>query len=104
MDLKGAFNHVGRNYLLSTMEGIEADEGFMRWMESFMSDINVGLVIDGHQCKETAVETDVPQGSPISPILFAMYLSMVFKEVEKEVDGCVATSFTDDCWWLMEAD
>lgn len=37
-------------------------------------------------------------------MLFALYLSRVFKEVEQQVEGCVAMSFADDCGWLMVMD
>lgn len=51
-----------------------------------------------------AVETGVPQVSPVSPILFAIKLKRVFREVEKEVKECVAKSFVDACGWLVETD
>lgn len=37
------------------------------------------------------------------PILFAVYLSGIFKDVEKEVEGCIATSFADDSVSLVMA-
>lgn len=49
------------------------------------------------------MDTGVTQWSPVSPIVFTIYLSVVFKDVEKGVEGYMATSFTDDCWWLVEA-
>lgn len=43
------------------------------------------------------LDKDVLQVSPISPILFMIFLSGLFREVEKEVKRCVATLFVDDC-------
>lgn len=62
-----------------------------------MSDRSIWLVINGHQCTEAEVETGVPQGSQVSRIRFVIYLSGVFREVEKEVEGCTTTLFADDC-------
>lgn len=73
-------------------------------MESFKSDRSVGLIINGHRYEETVVKSGVPQESPVITILFAIYLSQVFQGGEKEVEGCIATSFVDDCGWLGVAD
>lgn len=50
------------------------------------------------------VETEVPQRSPVSPIVFVIYLSWIFKQVEEEVEGFIATLFADDYRWLVTAD
>lgn len=104
MDVKGAFNHVSPSYLLRTIEDMDADGDLMKWMGFLMSDRRVRLVIDGHQCEEPAVDAGVSQRSPKSLMLFIVYLSQVFKEVEKAVEGYMATSFVDKCEWLVEAD
>lgn len=62
-----------------------------------MSDRRVGLIIDRHQYGKTAVVTGVPQRSPVSPIIFVIYLSGVYKEVKKRVEGYRTTSFADNC-------
>lgn len=83
IDLKVSFDLVSRNCLITTMEGLRADGDPMRWTRLFMSDRSVNLVIDGHQRDETALDNSIPQGPLISPILFIINLSGVFKEVEK---------------------
>lgn len=65
MDVKSTFNHVSRNYLLRTMETMDADGDLILWIEAFMSNRSVSLVIEGHLFEETAVETGVLQGSPV---------------------------------------
>lgn len=62
-----------------------------------MSERKVSLVVESHQCEAVEVEMEVPQGSPVLPILFAVYLSGIFKEVAEEVQGCMTTSFADGC-------
>jgi hypothetical protein len=56
----------------------------------------IQLVVDGFQCAEKLVSTGVPQGSPASPILFAIYISGVFEAIEAAVPGVKALSFSDD--------
>lgn len=50
------------------------------------------------------METEALQGSLVSPILFPIYLTCVFREVERELEGYMTTSFADDCGWLVTAD
>lgn len=68
------------------MEKRDADSDMMRWTRYFMSNRSVNLVKDGYIYEGTADKTWVPQGSPVSPILFALCLSRVFREVEQEVE------------------
>lgn len=97
MGVKGEFDHVSRNCLLRTTEGMSADGDQMSLAESFMSDRNMSLIINGHLYIEARAETRVPQDLPVSRILFVFYLSRMFREVEKEVETCTATSFADNC-------
>lgn len=50
------------------------------------------------------VETRVPQGSQVSPTLFAIYPSRVFSEVEKEIEECMVTSFAYYYGWVVTGD
>lgn len=86
------------------MDDMAADGDLWRWTESFMSDKSESLVIDHYHCTDVEVETAVSQWSPVLSILFAIYLCRVFRKVEKEVEGYMSTSLTDDCRWLIAAD
>ena len=103
MDVKGAFDHVSKKRLQRRMQEIGIDSNLISWVGSFLSDRKLQLVIDGHCEAERQVCTGVPQGSPVSPILFTIYLRGVFQKVENEVDTCQSTSFADDCGFLVEA-
>lgn len=69
-----------------------------------MSDRKVGYVIDRHQCSEAVVETGVPLGSPVLPILFRISLVWVFREGRGEVEDNMIRSFAEDCEWLVVTD
>lgn len=99
MDVKSAFDHISWSCLLRTIERMEADGDLMGWMNFFMSDRGVSVVIDVHQYEVTAVNTSVSQGLPILSIHFAIYLSGVFTMVKKGVEGYVVTSFAEDDDW-----
>lgn len=63
--------------------GMNTDGDLIGWTESFMSDRRVRMVINGHQCEQTTVDTSVSQGLLVLPIIFSIYLSGVFQDVEK---------------------
>ena len=67
-----------------------------------MSERKVRLVTNGQEGGDHNINTGVPQGSPISPILFAIYLSGLFGYVEDKVPGIKALPFVDDVAWLAE--
>ena len=70
MDVKGAFDHVSKTRLVERMMELGIDGDVIRWTKSFLTDRKVQLVIDGHDNKERDIEMGIPQGSPVSPILF----------------------------------
>lgn len=59
-------------------------------------DWKVQLVIDGYDNKERAIETGIPQGSPVSPILFLIYINGVFEKVTESCPAITSLSFVDD--------
>ena len=44
----------------------------------------------------------LPQGSPISPALFAIYIAEIHAAVEGQVEDSRGISFVDDVTWLVE--
>ena len=73
--------------------GIPAD--LIRWTNSFLTNRQIQLVIDGYTCPSARLKTGVLQGSPVSLVLFIIYLSGIFKAIEAKV--LIKTlSFVDD--------
>jgi len=103
MDVKGAFPHVAKGNLMKRMEemGFEAD--LVRWVESFMEDRKVNMSMDGKEGDSMGVETGVPQGSPVSPVLFVIYLSGLFGQVKDKEEECGSEgiSFVNDVAWVV---
>jgi hypothetical protein len=79
MDVKGAFDHVSRTRLTKRLEELEADLQLIRWTDNFMKERKVSLIINGHETAMELTNSGIPQGSPVSPILFAIYMSGVFE-------------------------
>ena len=51
----------------------------LRWISSFLRDRTVKVRILGRTSREIAINYGVPQGSPISPLLFLLYMSKLPK-------------------------
>ena len=51
----------------------------LRWISSFLRDRTVKVRILGHTSREIAIYYGVPQGSPVSPLLFLLYMSKLPK-------------------------
>jgi hypothetical protein len=101
MDIKAAFNNVSKHLLLARLGELKVEKDLIRWVGSFMADRQVRLVLDGDLGDTHKVETGIPQGSPVAPILFVVYVSAIFQEVEEtcQVKGL---SFADDVAWWAE--
>jgi len=64
--------------------------------------LSSSLVFDGRTWEGRQVDTGIPQGSPVAPILFVTYPSGIFDEVEAAVPGILGLSFVDDISWWVE--
>ena len=60
------------------MRKMKLDQKTVRWVESFLSERRASLSFDKDSEKMSPIETGIPQRSPVSPILFLIYLSPLF--------------------------
>jgi len=104
MDVKSAFNNVNKVLLGKRMEALELEPDLIRWTHNFMTGRKVKLVLDGKAWDASPINTGIPQGSPVAPILFVTYLSGIFDEVERAVPGVQGLSFADDIGWWVKAE
>lgn len=79
LDVKCAFDHVSRNRLLQILQKQKLPTSLILWVSSFLSKRRIRLAFDGQLESFRDIETGIPQGSPISPILFLIYIRELFK-------------------------
>jgi len=101
LDVKGAFDHVNRKQLLTVLKELKLPSNLLSWVASFLTDRQVTLVIDGFECPTRDIAAGLPQGSPVSPILFIIYISRIFQELETRYPKLKALSFVDNITLLM---
>ena len=100
MDIKPAFPSVAKGRLVNLMKVRQMDRDRIRWTESFLLETTVEMIIEGNAMERHPVEAGVPQGSPVSPILFAIYTSGLTKWVEEYVSEAEGLSFVDNLGWV----
>lgn len=62
------------------------------------------LVIDGRTGQTYAIQAGLPQGSPVSPVLFTLSVSALFPWLEDKHSTLQAISFVDDIGLVVECD
>jgi ribonuclease HI len=78
MDVKGAFDGVLPGRLVRRLREQGWPECLVRWIQSFATGRTVRIRLDGSTGPVTDVVCGLPQGSPISPILFMLYIAPLF--------------------------
>jgi len=100
MDIKAAFPSVAKETLVNFMKVRQMDGDLVRWTGSFQSERTVEMIIKGNAVERHSVEAGVPQASPVSPILFAIYTSGLIKWVEEYVSEAKGLFFVDYLGWV----
>ena len=78
LDVKGAFDHVARNQLLAILCRLGLPKSLVEWVASFLEDRLLKLSFNSLTEEFKTISTGIPQGSPISPILFLIYIRDLF--------------------------
>ena len=102
IDIKGAFDNVFKERLLHTMRSMKLDQKTTQWVETFLSERIASLSFDKDSEKMSPIYTGIPQGSPVSPILFLFYVSPLFKMMRLKHPHVTCPSYIDDICLLVE--
>ncbi|KAI0991860.1 hypothetical protein K3495_g16327, partial [Podosphaera aphanis] len=79
LDIKGAFDSVLPGRLVRRLREQGWPSELCNWVSSFATEREVCLRIDGEIGEPRPINCGLPQGSPVSPILFMLYISPLFK-------------------------
>jgi hypothetical protein len=73
LDVSGAFDNVSHPRLLHNLRKRKIDIKMVKWVGSFLSDRTTTLALPEYKAEPSEVHTGIPQGSPLSPILYLFY-------------------------------
>ncbi|KAI3277363.1 transcriptional regulator family: Zinc finger, CCHC-type [Penicillium roqueforti] len=90
-NVKGAYNGVCKERLLQRMKARGIPEGLLRWVEAFCSERTANIKINGQLSEvQSLPQAGLPQGSPLSPILFLFFnADLVQRQIDSQ-GGAVA--------------
>ena len=74
-DIKGFFDNVHKDRLAATIGNLGYSDGVKAWALSFLSARRVRMSFNGITSSEQEQPVGTPQGSPVSPVLSALYTS-----------------------------
>ncbi|KZL86237.1 endonuclease reverse, partial [Colletotrichum incanum] len=79
LDVKGAFDAVLPGRLVHRLRQQGWPENLVKWVSSFVIGRRARIRLDGEMGDVFDLECGLPQGSPVSPILFMLYIEPLFK-------------------------
>ena len=95
LDFAGAFDTVNHNRLIEILRNKGLPEWLLSFIRSFLAARTARLLFDGRQSEPFDIRAGVPQGSPLSPILFLLYIATLYERL-KDAPGTVTIGFADD--------
>jgi ribonuclease HI len=94
-DVKGAYNGVAKEVLIKRLESRRIPHELVRWINDFCSNRQASIVVNGEASAVTDLQqAGLPQGSPLSPILFLFFNADLVQTIINCNQGAIA--FVDD--------
>ena len=93
LDLAGAFDRVHHGWLAEILRDSGLPPVLVRWIESWLVGRRAELMVDG-VATQASVPAGVPQGSPMSPVLFLLFLRPLYQRLRRQ--GLFLAGFADD--------
>ena len=95
-DVQGAFDAVRPEILVSVLRRRRMPEYICDWVASFCANRSVRLSFDGQIDDSRPLFCGLPQGSPISPVLFLVYVAVALEQPGRPPVAIQDTSYVDD--------
>ena len=96
LDIAGAFDTVNHIRLLENLRAKGLPRQLIQTIRSFLDQRKTTLMVDGIEIGPRALHAGVPQGSPLSPILFLFYNGTLLDRLENTALPISPLGFADD--------
>jgi hypothetical protein len=74
-DIEKAFDQTPHRGVLTTLKEHKCPDYIGKWLSSYFSERKFVVEVDGVISDEKSIHAGVPQGSPLSPLLFSIYVN-----------------------------
>lgn len=105
LDIAAAYDNVNRADLLQTLIRLKVPDWMIEWIASFLSRRKAKFRTSGHLSENVWLNQGIPQGSPLSPILFILAAGKIldFTDPDDPLACVISFSFVDDTHILIQS-
>ncbi len=82
LDVSKAFDKVYHKGLLLKLEQLGVCGNLLKWLESYLSNRQQRVVINGQMSESKSINASVPQGSILGPLLFLVYVNDLVDDLQ----------------------
>ena len=93
LDISKAFDRIWHKGLLVKLSMFGLHHTLIKWISSFLSDRSIAIRVDGYLSNPHSINSGVPQGSVISPVLFILFINDLLSSTSSSI-----FSFDDDTY------
>ncbi|MCS5550755.1 MAG: reverse transcriptase domain-containing protein [Gammaproteobacteria bacterium] len=92
LDFSKAFDTVPHNKLLHKLNNYGIKGNIHKWLTNFLTTRTMRTIVEGEHSKETSVDSGVPQGTVLGPIMFLCHINDLPDGIKSSI-----RLFADDC-------